>query len=304
MLAGTEEAFQAGFAGKAEEEMTAIETLLAGLFDYAGLYPPASLGLRSAANNYLEYRRSKNAASLGRFILNLDRLDEFRSIVANSLGDFDLSVIAGEDADRAVLAKQIGSGLRIESLEIKCSEPSAIERIARQIPAGLTTYIEVPIHANMQSVLKAIQAAGARAKIRMGGVVPEAIPSVADVAQVLKTLADLRLPFKATAGLHHPLRSKQALTYNSESPTGVMHGFVNLACAAALLFFGGDVEEAKHLLAEEEPTAWQVHMDSLGWCSESWTTAQLETLRRDFFISIGSCSFEEPIHDLESLGWL
>ena len=35
--------------------MSAIETLLAGLFDYAGLYPPAGLGMRSAANNYLEY---------------------------------------------------------------------------------------------------------------------------------------------------------------------------------------------------------------------------------------------------------
>ena len=60
--------------------MTAIETLLAGLFDYAGLYPPANLDLSPAADNYLKYRRSKHSAALGRFILNLDRLDEFRSI--------------------------------------------------------------------------------------------------------------------------------------------------------------------------------------------------------------------------------
>jgi hypothetical protein len=83
-----------------------------------------------------------------------------------------------------------------------------------------------------------------------------------------------------------------------------MHGFVNLSGAAAFLFFGGDVEQAKRLLAEGDPTAWQVRADSLRWCNQSWTASQLGTLRRDFFLGIGSCSFEEPIHDLEALGWL
>ncbi len=117
---------------------------------------------------------------------------------------------------------------------------------------------------------------------------------------MLKTLADLRLPFKATAGLHHPLRAKQALTYHPQSATGVMHGFMNLSAAAAVLFFGGDVEEASSLLAEEDPAAWKVSADSLRCRNQSWTADQLATLRRDFFLGIGSCSFEEPIHDLES----
>ena len=78
----------------------------------------------------------------------------------------------------------------------------------------------------------------------MGGIVAEAIPSITDVTQTLRTLATIRLPFKATAGLHHPLRSTQPLTYRPQSPTGLMHGFVNLSAAAALLYFGGSVEEA------------------------------------------------------------
>ena len=284
--------------------MTAIETLLAGLFDYAGLYPPASLSLRSAANNYLEYRLSKHAGALGRFILNLDRLDEFRSVTADSSHHFALSVIAAENTDWAALAHGINSGLRFECLEIKCSEPSAIKRIAQQLPRNMMAYFEVPIHPSSRVALKTIQENGARAKIRMGGVVPDAIPSVFDVAQMLKTLVDLRLPFKATAGLHHPLRSKQALTYNLEGPTGTMHGFVNLSCAAALLFFGGDVEEARCLLDEEDPAAWEIRADSLRWRNQAWTADQIANIRRDFFLGIGSCSFEEPIHDLESLGWL
>jgi hypothetical protein len=304
VLAGAQKALQAGLEDKAKEKMTAIETLLAGLFDYAGLYPPASLDLRSAANIYLGYRRGKRSAALGRFILNLDRADEFRSIVGDSLADFSLSVIAAENTDCAVLAQHIGSGLHIESLEIKCSQLSVIERITQQVPQNVVTYFEVPIHARSLPALEAIRAAGGRAKIRMGGVVPEAIPSIPDVAQMLKTLADLRLPFKATAGLHHPLRSKQALAYHAQSPTGMMHGFINLSCAATILFFGGDVEEAKRALAEEDLAAWQVRADSLRWRNQSWTADQLATLRRDFFIGIGSCSFEEPIRDLESLRWL
>ena len=284
--------------------MTAIETLLAGLFDYAGLYPPAGLSLRSAASYYLKYNGGERAPALGRFIVNLDRLDELRSICGDSLADFRLSVIASEDADWDSLARQIGSGLQVETVEIRCDQAAAIEQIVRKIPPGLVTYFEVPIKGGSQGALEAIAAAGARAKIRMGGVVPEAFPSIPDVIEMLNSLAKLKLPFKATAGLHHPLRSLRPLTYQPQAPTGVMHGFVNLCCAATLLHSGGEVDEARRVLAEEDAAEWRVGMDSLHWRNLSWSAGQLATLRRKFFLSIGSCSFEEPIHDLESLGWL
>ena len=63
MLAGAEEEFQAG-SRESLIRMTAIQSLLAGLFDYAGLYPPASLSLRSAANNYLDYSRASTLRPL------------------------------------------------------------------------------------------------------------------------------------------------------------------------------------------------------------------------------------------------
>ena len=101
--------------------------------------------------------------------------------------------------------------------------------------------------------------------MRMGGVVPEAFPPIPDVIQMLDILAKLRLPFKATAGLHHPVRSLRPLTYEPESPIGVMHGFVNLCCAAALLYFGGESDEARRVLTEEDPAAWHVTADALRW---------------------------------------
>jgi len=283
--------------------MTAIESLLSGLFDYAGLYPPASLSMRSAANNYLEYRQSKHASALGRFIVNLDRLEELRSVAGDSFNQMKLSVIATESADWNSLSGLIRDGAPIETVEIKCGSAEEIERIRGRIPGELTAYFEVGMDAG-RSAIKAIAAAGARAKIRMGGVVANAFPAIADIAQILDTLAEIRLPFKATAGLHHPVRSRRPLTYQPESPQGTMHGFVNLCCAAALLYFGGHRRQAEALLAEEDPLAWRVSTDAIGWRDQSWTADQIFEVRNRFVTSIGSCSFEEPIHDMQSLGWL
>lgn len=284
--------------------MSAIDSLLAGLFDYAGLYPPASLGMRSAANNYLEYSSGRHASALGRFIVNFDRLDELRSIAGDSFGRLRLSVIATEASDWDRLAEQIRKGALIEAVEIKCGNAEDIERIARKLPRGLTAYFEIGMDDAGRAALRAVAAAGARVKIRMGGVVADAIPAVTDVAQMLQAMAELRLPFKATAGLHHPLRSRQSLTYQPQGPQGIMHGFVNLCCAAMILFFGGNCREAQTLLEERDPSAWRIASGALQWHDRAWTADQITDMRRRYLISIGSCSFEEPIHDLESLGWL
>jgi hypothetical protein len=83
-----------------------------------------------------------------------------------------------------------------------------------------------------------------------------------------------------------------------------MHGFVNLWCAAALLYADGDAEDARCVFSEEDPAAWHLAADGLRWRNWSWSADQLTSLRQNFFIGIGSCSFEEPIRDLKSLGWL
>jgi hypothetical protein len=304
MLAGTEETFQANHAHKSEPEMRAIETILAGLFDYAGLYPPASLSLRSAANNYLEYSRGEHAGALGHFIINSDRLEELRTVAGDSLDQFRLCVIVSEAEDLNLIADRLSEGMPIDAIEIKCAQPEAIERMAARVPQPLIAYFEVSLDAHGPSTLEVISALGIRAKIRMGGVVSEAFPSISNVVQMLAALAKLRLPFKATAGLHHPIRSCRPLTYEAQSAKGTMHGFLNLCCAAAVLYFGGQSDDAEKVLGEEDPSAWKFGPDALQWRHLRWTRDQLSALRREFFISIGTCSFEEPIQDLKSLGWL
>ena len=84
----------------------------------------------------------------------------------------------------------------------------------------------------------------------------------------------------------------------------MMHGFVNLFCAAALVYFEGDATDAESVLHEEKAAAWEVEADAIAWGSMRWSAAQIRKVRQDLMICIGSCSFEEPMRDLEALGWL
>jgi hypothetical protein len=284
--------------------MSVIIRLLDGLIDYAGLYPPASLDLPSVAHNYLCYRQGKDAAALGRLVIDLSRVEELRNVVGNSLQKFRLSVIASASPDIDSLNRFLDTGLPIETIEIKADTPSAIERITRQLPVGVVTWFEVPVEGTDPVVLDAICATGARVKLRLGGLAAEAFPSSRAVGGMLQAIADRHLLFKATAGLHHPLRGRHPFTDTPDSAAGTMHGFVNLSCAAALLHLGGDIADAVLILDEMDRDAWQVSTKAIAWRDLRWSDLQMEEVRQLFFCGIGSCSFTQPIAELEALGWL
>jgi len=147
--------------------------------------------------------------------------------------------------------------------------------------AGDIEYIEVPIGA--ATVRE--RGPATHLKIRTGGT---SYPPVSDLARFLHEAALERVPFKATAGLHHPL------------PSPPMHGFVNLFLAAALVWHGGNETDAVATLEESS----FYFDDDASWGDYKLTAAQIRDARVDFAISFGSCSFEEPIEDLTRLGWL
>jgi hypothetical protein len=236
-----------------------LRALLTGLIDYAGLFPPAALPMDAAVRNYDAYRRGPHAWMLGRFVVPAaDR--------ARVPADFPLSVLG--DADNDVI-------------EVK-------EIVAAR---GRTVYVE-------SDDLDAIGAAGLRAKIRTGGLTPEAFPGTSRVASFLRQCAEKGVAFKATAGLHHPLRCVKPLTYEPDAPTGTMHGFVNVFLAAALL------QHAETILTEEDAEAFAFDDEAASWRGHRMPTGELARTRREFAISFGSCSFEEPVADLKELGWL
>jgi hypothetical protein len=283
--------------------MTSTEAAFTRLIDYAGLYPPAALDVRSALRNYLGYRGLPQAWMLGRFLVDLARLDELRDAAADELAGLPLSVIAPADFDARVLGRRRDEGFRIESIEIKCDEPLKIARVREHVPEDLECYFEIPAQQACTGAIDALAAVNARAKLRMGGVVAEAFPAATAVAERMETLADRGVSFKATAGLHHPLRSEHRLTYAGDSASGTMHGFVNLLCAAAVLRFGGERGEAVRVLEGRDANAFQITRDSIAVVGRMWDAAALSEVRK-FFVSFGSCSFTEPASELEALGWL
>jgi hypothetical protein len=144
----------------------------------------------------------------------------------------------------------------------------------------------------------------ALAKIRMGGLTPDATPDPATVARFLIACADAQIAFKATAGLHHAVRGEYQLSDDSDSPSLTMHGFINVFLAAALAWLGKEEEAIVATLEEESPMVFRISEDSVRWHGNAVTTSQIGMMRRDFGIAFGSCSFLEPIEELKALGWL
>ena len=137
------------------------------------------------------------------------------------------------------------------------------------------------------------------AKIRCGGVTADAFPSVEAVAAFVAACRDAGVPFKATAGLHHPIR-------HTDAATGfAMHGFLNLLAAAVFAHADRLAEdEIAVLLAEQEPEAFAVAPDGLAVHGRFAGVAAIEAARRELFVAYGSCSFSEPVEDLQALGVL
>ncbi len=243
----------------------ALRALLGNLIDYAGIFPPASLSLESAIANYDRYRNGENGWMLGRFVIPADQLDKLPASV-----DYPFSVLSESDHARAAA---------IESKKI--------------IATSKPSYCEVSL-----DQLDQVKKAGCFAKIRTGGITPESIPAVDRVAAYINACANRRLPFKATAGLHHPIRSVYPLTYEVGAPTAKLHGFINLFLAAVFAWHGEPQIDA--ILAEEDPAVFRFD-DLAHWRDRSLQADQIAEARRDFAHSFGSCSFEEPVEDLRQL---
>jgi len=149
------------------------------------------------------------------------------------------------------------------------------------------------------SELARVKESGCFGKIRTGGLKAEAIPASADVARFITKCAELRLAFKATAGLHHPIRAEYALTYEVNAPRAVMHGFLNVLMAAAFAWHGESGIEP--ILNEMDASAFRFG-ERAHWRDKSLTAEQVRAARQDFMHSVGSCSFEEPVAELQGLG--
>lgn len=252
----------------AQSVSPALKSLLTGIIDYAGMFPPAELPCFTSAEKYQEYLHHQQAWMLRWLVINSS---EIKNVPAELKPK--LSVLSDEDIPG------------VAALETR-----------RVLAADKPVYCEVPL-----ADLHAVKAAGSFAKIRTGSVKAEGIPSAETVADFLVRCAELKLPFKATAGLHHPIRAVYPLTYAPDSPRATMHGFINVFLAACLAWHGE--RDLLPVLREEDPHAF--HFDTHAcWKDRKLTEQQITEARKHFAHAFGSCSFEEPVQDLQTRGWL
>ncbi len=278
---------------------TSTRALLNGLIDYAGLFPPSGLDMPGAVRNYLTYRDGPFHWMLGRFVVPASRLAEFHS--ASSGHRLPVTVTIGEHPDQDLAA--IGR-LKVDTVEAKASTVTQIRSLAGKLSSGPTIYFEVPIAGDPRGLIAEIAEAGARAKARTGGISADAFPGSRDLGRFLQCCAEEQVPFKVTAGLHHPFRGTHSLNGKPEGPTALMHGFLNVFLAAALLRAGEETGKVVQLLEDQSAASFHFDAKTIRWRDEQVDLEQIEDTRRNLAISFGSCSFEEPVTDLKELGVL
>ncbi|MBS0661042.1 MAG: hypothetical protein JSR82_22715 [Verrucomicrobia bacterium] len=301
-----------------------LRALLSSAIDYAGLFPPAALALEPALRNYRSYLDAPEAWMLGGFVLPVAQFDRAEDL----LGAFDgehrlrISALGAKSADAAEFATEIvrvAAGLQtmrarhadrvaITQLEIALP-PRADDALLHQLIAALATvdFDTLPVFCEAASAAeigplltllgqhrREFAARPLGFKLRTGGVVAAAFPSVEEVAKTLVEAAAQDLPLKFTAGLHHPIRA------HHDSVQTKMHGFLNMLGAAILARTGASLDQVKAVLAEESPAAFEFTEEALRIGDDSLSARDIATHRR-WVTSLGSCSFDEPREDLAKL---
>lgn len=271
--------------------------------------------MSEAVINYAMYRNSNYNWMLGAFVVPSVQIEEFMDnakdfISRDGKTAWRLSVLAGEDLSASIreikecIAKY-SPGVVVDSIEVRANTVSKIENTVYSLPAGMKAYFEVGLGKNFPDLLAKIAITGQCAKIRTGGVTPGAFPASKEIVRFVRSCLAANVPFKATAGLHHPIRCFRPLTYENNSPKGTMHGFLNLFLMAGFAREGYRPTLLEDLMEEEFDEVFRFADQSVSWRNEYRLNAwQLEALRKKGIHSFGSCSFDEPIADLQKLGIL
>lgn len=296
-----------------------LHTLLARSLDYAGLFPPAKLPLADAAGNYVRYAATADAWLLGKFVCPVAQLSEFAALLPAAPDPWQVSALgtggatsaawrAALERDFAGLATLPRDRVQVTGYEVRLPDEAfasraAVEQCLHAFPRPGGLFVEVPAGPGFldrtRTTLPVLAAHGFGFKLRCGGLEVAAFPEPALVAEVLAAAATFKVPLKATAGLHHPLRRWDAAL-------GVwMHGFVNLFVAALLAAREElSAEKLAEILDERDPAAFHFADDGLSWRGLGIGRDDIAGGRQDVIQSFGSCSFDEPRDDLRALGWL
>lgn len=285
----------------------AVGALLDELIDDAGLFPPAQLPMGDALAAHRRTRLAPHHRILARFICAASRLDELSAALGADSDGFRLTLLVDAGPEESAVEAAVEASLdhlwQLEVVEARFGPGEAVGATLHAHLGDAAIFLEVPIAgADVGTATKAIDEiaeAGAGLKVRCGGAAAAMFPTPHELADAIVTARAAGVMLKCTAGLHHPFR------HLDPADGFVHHGFVNLAVAAVLCHSRGlDAATVARILATDDPGAFHLDADRVGWLDIEATEVEVASARNAFFVGYGSCSIDEPVEDLVALGVL
>ena len=303
--------------------LESVYCFLQKLIDYAGLFPPADLEIKTSLENYAKYIQSKDKWMMSKFIVPVSSLNDITYNIIKMFSEkypIILSIISNDiynDIESIKKFSQINSKTIIfstyESQVLDISRFSTnlldIYKLSEREGLRLESFYEILSDDNwvskMNETVSIISKFNTECKtnigfkLRCGGVKSHMFPVVENIGHAIIACRDANVPMKFTAGLHHPV------SRYSESVKTKMYGFLNIFVGGMIAHkFNLKNEQLKEILLDENPKNFIFDTNGLHWKSYSISNIEIAKYRKESFISYGSCSFNEPREDLKKLGLL
>jgi hypothetical protein len=301
--------------------MRTLRALFGGILDYAGLFPPAALEMRPMVERYAKAVSGPEEWFVGRVIVPVSRLKEFEEAAKGHLPVtkdalnapvWRLSALAPplweEQLDRAIEAidgfnerhaDSLDGAAVIDTVECKAGSSEQIDEALDRLPEEIFPYFELPVFKDVRGMVASMAGLDAGAKVRTGGVTPDEHPTAEQLADFIAACAGGEVPFKATAGLHHPLR------HRNDAVPADQFGCAGLMLGAALLWTDRiDATGLREILEERDASAFRFDSESASWRGHRLSHAELLVARERFAHAFGSCSIDEPLDHVREFGWL
>ncbi|MDX2971254.1 hypothetical protein [Kribbella solani] len=279
--------------------MSTVPALFRHLVDDASMFPPGDLPLAEAVTAHRAHLRSAYAELVGPLVCtdqDLMKVAE-HARAESGAGALRVSVVISGGAggiEPAVRWGDRSKDVEVTAVEVRLRDEDDLSRNALRVVRVCDdcldeemAYVELGLDGAWERALDVVADAGYAAKLRTGGLDAALFPSSDQVASFITACLDREVAFKCTAGLHNAVRHTAAGTGFEH------HGFLNVLLATRASLDGGAHDELVELLDSRDGAKLAARARALSNDQATGT--------RRWFMSFGSCSIEEPRHDLVTL---
>lgn len=321
-----------------KEPIQSLKLFCDKMIDYAGLFPPASLNIAQALNNYIMYAEGDYKWMLSKFIVPAKKLIELTELMNHMkyseglILAFSVLGSGGANADEFVVnfesdLKQIiefqnkfGKKVTTDTYETKLPEKLVAESsvkeltglmdlVSRSFERSLGRKVNVFYEADLKTdfnsrVVTAAEAISLHNGKNGGAGFKFRTGGVEPVAFP----APEEISFAILSCLEYNISMKctaglhHPIRHYNESVGCNMHGYLNVFGAAVFAYVCSlDETETLQIINEEDPYAFHFLEEGIELYDNFAALEEIEEARSKFILSYGSCSFDEPVDDLKTM---